>query len=290
MTSPPAGDWAEYLARGEAEGARQVLLIPREALQGQAGNRLANRTGSSIEFKDFRDYQPGDDLRRVDWSVYARSDRMIVKLFHDEVNPHLDLVLDLSASMSLPETPKPGATFGLAALLAMAAENGRCSRRIWTLKDKVDELQQSDGPPSTWLGLDFAASPTTPNLVTRYGRNSIRVLISDLMWDVEPREALRPLAAGAARLVVIQLLATEDQEPVVSGHTRLIDRETGAVMELVLDTLAVQRYSETLARHRAQWQEACRAMGALLVPLTAEAFLKTWRIAELEAAGLLGSA
>ena len=67
---------------------------------------------------EHRDYQPGDDLRRMNWSAYARSDKLVVKVFRQEVCPHFDLVIDGSRSMMLEGTQKLRATLGLAAALA----------------------------------------------------------------------------------------------------------------------------------------------------------------------------
>ena len=75
------------------------LVVPSTALSGGAGDRMGRGTGASLEFTDFRDYVAGDDLRHVDWRAYARTDGLKVRLFRDEVAPHLDLVLDVSASI-----------------------------------------------------------------------------------------------------------------------------------------------------------------------------------------------
>ena len=104
----------QYLAEGERAGCRYALAAPRRLPLGAAGMHQGGRSGSSLEFKEHRDYQPGDDLRHLDWNAYARSDQLIVKLFHEEVNPRLDLVLDGSRSMALPGSAKERAALGLA--------------------------------------------------------------------------------------------------------------------------------------------------------------------------------
>ena len=91
---------------GIALGAAFRLALPREAMRGLGGARAGAAAGSSLDFLDFREYHPGDDLRRLDWSVYARTDREVVKLYREEVFPRLDIVLDSSRSMDLPGTAK----------------------------------------------------------------------------------------------------------------------------------------------------------------------------------------
>jgi uncharacterized protein (DUF58 family) len=72
--------YREYLAEGHRAALRYAMVAPHGAPAGLAGSRLVNRPGSSLEFMDHREYQPGDDLRRIDWSAFARSDRLTLKL------------------------------------------------------------------------------------------------------------------------------------------------------------------------------------------------------------------
>src|SRR5262249_19380726 len=110
----------EFLSKGEQAAFRYALGIPRNAPVGMVGSTLGQRSGSSLEFKDHRGYEPGDDLRHIDWNAYARSDQLTVKLFREEVTPHLDIVVDGSRSMALEGTPKAGACVALAAFFATA--------------------------------------------------------------------------------------------------------------------------------------------------------------------------
>src|SRR5262245_10718043 len=103
-----------YLAEGERAARRYALRLPRRALAGLAGGALTQRAGSSLEFKDHRSYEPGDDLRHVDWSAYARTDQLAVKVYREEVTPHLDVVLDGSRSMALEGSAKAAAALALA--------------------------------------------------------------------------------------------------------------------------------------------------------------------------------
>src|SRR5215467_4696943 len=118
----------QALRDGEQLGSRYALQIPQVAASSVIGARLGRRAGSSIDFQDYREYQPGDDLRFIDWGIYARTDRLSVKLFREEVTPHLDLLLDGSRSMNLEQSRKAAAAAQLAALLATAAANAQCSQ------------------------------------------------------------------------------------------------------------------------------------------------------------------
>mgnify|MGYP000449792208 CR=1 FL=1 len=116
-------DYQQWLLEGEQTGMRYSLAVPRTTAAALAGLQMGQRAGSSLEFKDHRDYQPGDDLRRIDWNAFARSDKLTVKLFREEISPHLDIILDGSRSMAIEGSPKAQAVVTLAATLAVAAKN-----------------------------------------------------------------------------------------------------------------------------------------------------------------------
>ncbi len=98
--------YRQYLIDGERAGTRYALTAPRNVPFGVAGNQMGKRPGSSLEFIDHRECQPGDDLRRINWSGFARSDKLTVKLYQDEVSSHLDVVIDGSCSIALENSPK----------------------------------------------------------------------------------------------------------------------------------------------------------------------------------------
>src|SRR5690242_18572730 len=153
-------DIRQALHHGEQMGTRYALQIPQVAASGIIGSRAGRRAGSSIDFQDYREYQPGDDLRFIDWGIYARTDRLTVKLFREEVTPHLDLILDGSRSMNLEKTAKGTAVASLAALLATAAANAQCSQAVWLSGEGFQRLPNDTLVPSAWDKLDLASQRT----------------------------------------------------------------------------------------------------------------------------------
>ena len=256
---------------------------------------------------DHREYQPGDDLRRLDWAAYARSDKMIVKLYRHEVCPHLDLVVDGSRSMALPGTEKRRATVALAAAVITAADNSGYSRRAfltgrgyqplpegWERGVGSGENDSCSGLPAPRsqlpaFPLDAAESPAESfrALPPAWRAWGMRVIVSDLLWLGDPLELLLAMAQSAAAVYVIQVLAADDLTPPQQGNHRLIDSETGAAEELFLDTAAVARYRGNLQRHCDAWRQAARQTGAVLVPLVAEELCRTWDLSPLVEAGML---
>jgi uncharacterized protein (DUF58 family) len=281
----------QYLRAGERAGARYALAVPRQSALGATGLQLGARAGSSLEFRDHRDYQPGDDLRRIDWNAFARSDRLTLKLFREEINPHCDLVLDGSRSMNLRESAKAEAALGLAALLAVAAANAGFTHNVWLAGERCRPLTHGGARPSVWETPGFSAvgnlAESLSRIPPRWRRQGMRILLSDLLWLGEPAQVLQPLAREAATVIVIQLLAAQDAEPDVRGRMRLIDAESGEPREIYVDEAALLRYRAALARHQQHWRQACRQCGATLVELIAEEIVNDWNLSPLVAAGLL---
>ena len=279
----------QALRSGEQLGARYALQIPQVAASGIIGSRAGRRAGSSIDFQDYREYQPGDDLRFIDWGIYARTDRLTVKLFREEVTPHLDLILDGSRSMNLADTAKANAVARLAAVLATSAANAQCSQAVWLSGEGFQRLANDTLTPSAWdkLELDSKRTPEQSYeiLPPKFRRLGVRVLVSDLLWPGEPIQLLRRLREGAAALFVIQLLAREDVEPPEHGNLRVVDSETGDESEIYIDSSIAKQYAENLAQLQQSWDDACRQCGAHMTTIVAED-LET-SLHELEAMQLL---
>jgi uncharacterized protein (DUF58 family) len=263
----------QALVDGERIGASYVLTAPRHARTARQGLRIAPRAGGSVEFRDHRDYQPGDDVRHIDWNLLARSDRLVVRQFHEDVAPFVDLIVDGSRSMML--TPeKARATAGLAALVATSAANAGFPLRAWLATDRLRALGRNGVRSSEWdaFSLDFAGTPEAA--LSRAGTllrpMSIRIVISDLLWPADPDPIVRLLAAGASQLIFVRLLSRDDAAPALRGAWHLIDCESGEWRDVVFDGVAESRYAAALERHEELWQRAARNARATLVGAVAE--------------------
>ena len=283
-------DMRGYLSEGERAGVRYALQTPRQAPVGLAGGTLNQRAGSSLEFRDHRDYQPGDDLRHIDWNAYARSDQLTVKLYREEVTPHLDLLVDTSRSMTLEGSAKGRATLALAAFFATAASNASFSHAAWQLGQDVRPIGNSSGVPLAWEGITFEHRGP-PIGVAKAGMSwrprGVRVLLSDLLWEGDPLATLRPLAERGSMTLVLQVLAEVDAHPIEGKSLRLVDSETDRIHEIHVDALVARRYRDGLARHQQNWHSACRQVGALFATVIAEDLLRDWNMDELVANGVL---
>ena len=281
----------DHLREGEAAARRYALAAPRGGPANRAGTALGARAGSSLEFRDYRGYEPGDDLRHVDWGAFARSDQLNVKLYREEISPHLDVLIDGSASMALADSMKPRAALALAGFLTTAAGKAGFSHAGWWLAADALPLGDRTRRPDAWEAARFdhrsSPVPAVAGAAARWRPRGVRMLISDLLWDADPARVVRQLADRAAGVVVLQVLAAADADPPAGGHLRLIDSETDEVREVRVDAAMVRRYRDNLARLQGHWHTACRAAGATFAVLVAEELVRDWRVDELVAAGVL---
>jgi uncharacterized protein (DUF58 family) len=250
----------EAPSQAAAAAARYRLVLPSGALSGGAGEHPGLGTGASLELLDLRDYVPGDDLRHLDWRAFARTDRLQTRLYRAEVTPWVDIVLDLSASM------------------AVTAEKARAFRVL--AEALVGWSERAGGRPRLLaagggrLGGDAVPEPRTddaPSLmpVVPLRPRGVRVLVSDLLRQGDPSPDLARLAAGAARLVILQLLDPWEANPTADGPVELIDCETGHRLELVLAGAAIDRYRSRLRRLAAAAERATRAAGGIFCEVLA---------------------
>ena len=283
--------YRQYLIDGERAGARYALTAPRNIPFGIAGSQMGKRPGSSLEFIDHREYQPGDDLRRIDWGGFARSDKLTVKLYRDEVNPHLDVVIDSSCSMALENSPKAQATLGLAAVFATAALNVGYSHTAWSAGDGCRQVDNGTDRPSNWDGVDFVyrgdLSTSFAKLPPSWRPFGLRVLLSDLLWHSDPLKVLAQFAEQATAVIVVQVLAEADVNPTERGNLRLVDSETDAVREIFVDAVAEKRYRAAFTRHQESWHLAAKQTGTIMTTVVAEEILSDWRLETLVAAEVL---
>jgi uncharacterized protein (DUF58 family) len=281
----------KYLTAGERAGSRYVLGLPRRLPLGAAGLHQGGRAGSSLEFKEHRDYQPGDDLRHLDWNAYARSDLLIVKQFHEEVNPRLDILVDGSRSMALPGSAKVQAALGLAALFTTAGASAGFSHSAWLTRDGFQPIVGSETRFSAWETLTFDDRSDPATALARkppaWRPRGIRVLLSDLLWMGDPLTFLAQVAERATALAIVQILAQADVHPPQRGSVRLTDVETDQAHDLLLEPATLRRYQAALEQHRQQWHLACRQVGAVFTSVIAERVVRDWRLDDLVAAEVL---
>jgi len=256
----------ELLARLE-----RLELVSRKIFRGRMkGERRSRRKGQSVEFADFRNYVPGDDLRFIDWNSYARLERLFLKLFLEEEDLHFYAVIDASESMDFGTPTKLHYAKQLAAALGFVGLVRGDRVRIETLGSR-EQTPIFRGRRSLWRMLDYlegiqpgTSVPLAQGAKSFCLRNSgkgIVVLASDLMDKAGYEGALRYLLAQDMDIYVLHVLSPEEIDPEVQGDLRLVDCEDGDVAESTVSAPLLKRYKQTLAAFVGSAREFCSRRG-----------------------------
>jgi uncharacterized protein (DUF58 family) len=262
----------EFLHRLE-----QLELVTRKIFSGKMkGDKLSRRKGQSVEFADYRQYAVGDDLRFLDWNLYARLDRLFLRLFLEEEDLHVHLLIDQSRSMDFGSPGKLQFAKQVAAALGFIGLTNLDRVGVEAFDDGIRQrLTGLRGRRSLWRLLDFLdkLEPTGPGDLARSLRQfslrcpgkGIAIVLSDFMDKNGFEEALRYLVARQLDIYVIHVLAPEEVDPGVAGDLKLVDSEDGDVAEITVSRPLLERYRKNLDAFRGGLHDFCTRRGITCV-------------------------
>ncbi len=258
------------------------LAARRMARGRQRGERRSRKVGAGIEFADHRDYVPGDDIRYLDWNVYQRLGRRLVRLFEEEEDTTVGLLLDVSSSMAFGTPPRLRYAKRMAAALAYVALGNLDRVGITALTDRpVAELPPVRGKRLIFRFFDFlrplraegvtALGEAVRRVMARHRRPGLALLLSDLYDPDGLEQALRALRYARHEVVVLHLLDPAEESPPLSGDVLLLDAERGERLEVTVTPRVLRRYREARATWRYAVRRACVEQQARYVPLPIDA-------------------
>lgn len=274
MTTLLAND---VLARVE----RMRLTPSRRFTNRSRGEHSAGRGGSSTDFADYRNYVEGDDVRFVDWNIFARVNRPYLKQYHQEEELHVVLMVDASASMGF--EGKLICAGALAAALGVMGlmGNERVSCRILNAGAGRDGgLVPGTGRARirSLFGVLERIEPGGDTPVERGIEDVLRVhrgrgmavILSDFLTFGDPARAFNLLYSAGLEPYGLQVLGPTDRDPALGGDARLVDAETGETLDVTADGDLVELYQTYRAEHESRLATLCRARGGrfLSVPST----------------------
>ena len=264
------------------------LAMRGRAVGGAGGSRRSRQTGSSAEFSDYREYIPGDDIRRLDWNALARFDRLYMKLFMEEQESQVSILLDASASMdadadaaavpgagraSSPSAAVPGSKWAAARSAAEAlgylALSGGDRLRLYLLKDGRAFSSPQLAGRAAFARLTAFLDAVVPD--GREGtlagsvrsleglRKGLSFLITDGYTDDALKEPLDYLRFLRQETTVVQVLSGEELRSELEGALRLTDCESGEHLDLLADRAALEAYREALDDFLKAVRENCSA-------------------------------
>lgn len=257
----------EHLARLDV-----LDMAVRKRLSGiSAGARKSTAKGSSLEFSDFREYTQGDDLRRVDWNGYARFGRLYTKLFNEERQAVVNIILDASSSMKDFDAKRDYAGAFAASVAYIALNNSdmvnifavdaegvrKCtaltSKRSFSkavaFLEEISEKNDKKEKHRTMINSSVAG------LAGERLGEGVSIIISDFFSEDGYDRAVKLLRSKKQTVEMVQILDADEVRPAETGNVRLIDSETGGARELELTPEMLGRYDRALKEFRSAMKE-----------------------------------
>lgn len=264
---------------------QHLPLVTRFAMEGSiSGHHKSPHRGSSVEFAEYRNYAPGDDIRRLDWRVFGRTDRFFMKEFEADTNLRCYLVVDLSASMGF--TGRHGSKFDYARKVAgtlgyLAVQQGDAAGLVCACETPPIELPPRRNPAHlqeifNTLGRVAPAGPTVltqvlHELAEKIRRRALVIVISDFFTAVEPLlDAFQHLRFQKHDLAVFQLLDRMESEFKFDRPVRFVDLESPFSM-VTEPAIVREEYLREFRRHGERLRGGCLEFNADYRPVLTDA-------------------
>ncbi len=248
---------------------RLAVIAKRVSARARRGERRTRRAGAGIEFADHRDYSPGDDLRHLDWNLYGRLDRPLVRMFDEDADLPVYLLVDTSASMGPGDPPKLWLALQTAVALAYVALGNLDRVAFYPVSQGLGPglgLVRGRAQIHPLLALlqtiratgrtDLRAAVT--DLVLRHRQRGVVALLSDFYDPAGYEEALARLHHARWEPVVVQITAREEAEPALAGEVMLADVETGEEQTATITPAVALAYRRRFAARLEALRHFCR--------------------------------
>lgn len=266
----------------------RLSIASRRRIRGtMQGKRRSSRFGSSLEFADYREYAPGDDIRRFDWSVYSRTGRPFVRQYWDEQELQVNLYVDISASMDFGSEPGQSSENGLPSenkllyakqlaasigYVALASED-RVQAVVFSeeVKGKLPPVRGKASAFRLFSFLqdaapvgkgDLAIALRKPEVLPR--QSGMTWIFSDLWLERGAEglaETLSFFQAAGQEIVLVHVLSEAELRPTLSGDLRLLDSELGTGKEIALTGKILERYNRALGDYMKEIGSYCSSRG-----------------------------
>lgn len=245
------------------------------------GKHLIKKYGQTIEFADYRRYELGDDIRRIDWNLYARLKKHFLKLYTDERQMYIRIYIDCSASMGLyPEKAEYALAFAAALGFLAVRNNDKVSFHFLKDKTAIDPFGPIVGSntffrvigefESITFGGEADFAGTIPRIPDEGTNDGLSVIVSDFLNENHWQKALDYLSYKKRQTLVCQILGKEDLAPTFGGKLELVDCEgdgmgDGRNVKLRVGRPTLERYREELSAYIDEIAQVCASKGALFL-------------------------
>jgi uncharacterized protein (DUF58 family) len=261
----------ELFDEGFLKKLEYLAIVSRKVFSGRLrAERRSRKTGAGIEFADHRDYAPGDDLRYLDWSLYGRIGKLLVRLFEEEEDLHVYLLVDASGSMRTGRTPKLEYAMRVAAALAYVTLSNldRVSIVPFGGSERRDPLPPTRGKGRIFKVFEFLRdleaqgathlADAASALVHRNKRRGLVVVVSDF-YDAEGADAaLNRLRHHRFEPVAIHVYDEREARPELKGDVEIVDCESGETREVTLSPRILAAFAREHERWLADLEAFCK--------------------------------
>ncbi len=246
-----------------------LALVSRKVFAGRMrAERRTKKSGSGIEFADHRDYQPGDDFRYLDWNVYQKFGRLLLRLYEEEEDLAIYFIVDASGSMAFGDGNKLKYAKKVCAALAYVGLANLDRVAIVSTSDKVmDRMQETRGKARIFKVFRFlrALEPAgqtdlgdaMKTFVAQHKRRGLAVLISDLYDPKGFERGINVLRYNKFDPFVVHVTDKREARPKLTGDVLLYDCETGDEREVTVTQRILNRFSEVHGEYMAEIERFC---------------------------------
>ncbi|WP_186580621.1 DUF58 domain-containing protein [Aquibacillus kalidii] len=275
------------------------IISKRYVRGGQKGERRSQRLGSSLEFSDYRTYNPGDDLRQIDWNTYARSGKFYIKRFLDEQELDITIYLDCTKSMAI-NNHKWLRAKQMAAVFSFLSLANSDRVMIKPVASSSRSLPFTKGKAMTKKALTFMDQVAVANDSKSFGdcllhsikegkHGGLHIMISDFLDNPEHLfSAIKRMQAKRQQVLLIQVLLPEEKQPGFVGDVKLIDVETMGERQVSMSPKVMENYRQLLQSHMLSISSFCRGRGIDLIPCTTSTALDETVFSTLMGKGWIG--
>lgn len=276
----------------------RLSLYIRQSMAGDMqGERRSPRRGSSVEFADFRPYTAGDDIRQIDWNLYARLERLFLKLFVAEEELTVHLLVDTSSSMDWGDPNKLHYARQLAGVFGYITLNSIDRVTVTGFGTPARSLPGVRGkrgimPLFSFLqNLTSGGSVSLAETCSRYAHSSRTktgplILCSDL-FDTNWKDAIRSLQTRGFEITLFHILAPQEIRPQLEGDFRLVDSEGGKTVEITADSDILRRYEDHLASWRTEIESFCSGRGITYLFVDTASDLEEMVLSQIRSRGVV---
>ena len=246
-----------------------LALISRRVFSGRMrAERRTKKTGSGVEFADHRDYQPGDDFRYLDWNVYQRFDRLLLRLYEEEEDLAIYFIVDASASMAFGDGAKLRYAKRVCAALAYVGLANLDRVAIVSTSDRVmDRMQETRGKARIFKAFRFLRElepegmtdlgDAMKTFVAQHKRRGLAVLISDLYDPAGFERGINVLRYNKFDPFVVHITDPKEEKPKLAGDVLVYDCETGEEREVTVTAKVLERFAEEYKKYHSEIDRFC---------------------------------